>query len=93
MGQTKNKPKSDGKSKKRILASTKQIRKSTGRDPAKLPPKFVKILREELVPLHLPVATSTYPFESVRPGAIESEYIQTGMHCGDYLFDNIDYAV
>jgi len=93
MAQTKSKPISDVEPKRRILASAKQIKKSTGRDPAKLPPRFGRILREALAPLHVPIATPRYPFEPLRPPARESGYVQIGVGLGNYVFENVDYAI
>ncbi len=67
------------------------IKQHTGRDPASLPVGFKKILTEEIKILRLPLSTSMYPFKPVRPPAVASEYIQTGL--GDYFLKDIDYAI
>jgi hypothetical protein len=63
------------------------IRQHTSSDPHKLPANFKKILAEEINLLHLPVPTPRHPF------AVDSDYIQTGMHTGDYILGDLDRAV
>lgn len=63
------------------------IRQHTSSDPHKLPADFKKILAEEINLLHLPVPTPRRPF------AVDSDYIQTGMHTGDYILGDLDRAI
>ncbi len=91
MAQTKSRPVTDVKVKKRSKSIAELIKQYTGKDPARLPANFKKILAEEIKILPLPVSTPKYPFKSLRPPAVESEYIQTGL--SNYLFNDVDYAI
>ncbi|MHC4167924.1 MAG: hypothetical protein ACYSWQ_13270 [Planctomycetota bacterium] len=72
-------------------SSVDLIRQYTGRNPARLPASFKRILVKEITLLRLPVSTPKYPFEPATLPAMDSEYVQTGIY--DYLFKDSDYAV
>ncbi|TKJ33062.1 MAG: hypothetical protein CEE38_21525 [Planctomycetes bacterium B3_Pla] len=91
MAQTKSRPITDVKMKKRSKYRAELMKQYAGRNPARLPTNFKKILAEEIKILHLPLSTPKYPFKSVRPPAVDSEYVQTGL--SDYLFNDVDYAI
>jgi hypothetical protein len=87
----KSKPKktneADAEMKTRSNSVDEFIRRHTSSDPHKLPADFKKILAEEINLLHLPAPTPEYPF------AVNTHYIQTGTGIGEYLFNDLDYAV
>lgn len=91
MAQTKSRPITDVKVMKRSKSRAELVKQYTGRDPARIPANFKKILAEEIKILRLPLSTPKYPFKSVRPPAVDSEYVQTGL--SDYLFKDVDYAI
>lgn len=93
MTQKKDISAKDGNVKEHIKTEAELIREYTGRSHEKLPPDFRGILLEEIKLLRLPVATPKYPFKPFRPLADESEYFQTGVGLGDYLFREVDYAI
>ena len=93
MAHTKSKLMSDVKAKKHTKSGAELILQITGRNHARLPAHFKKVLLEEFDLLPPPRPTPKYPFKSVRPWAEESEYVQTGVGLGDYLFTDVDYAI
>jgi hypothetical protein len=91
MAQKKNSSAVGDRRKKPRPSNAQLIKERTGHDASGFPPELRRILVEEFGLLHSPVSTARRPLEVLRPPAVESEYLRTGI--GDYLFDDIDYAI